>query len=441
MSSQQRKGSLNPTTTRNRKQSSTSIKANVKRSQSLHNSTGRPIKAKNAEPCGQDKVSGRRLSNNDHHYNRTSQPLAIDGEFVHPESLNTTSHRMYYRFMQPHYESGSSGYDEVSSSNSSGNGEIKTSVGPYGTGYDSYYPYEPPTTCDDSVFHECNTTTASTVTQHYPSTTSRVPRASYGSSSSNHSYFNHLDPSSYFFFDSYGDDDDDDVVNVDDDPYSSSTRNSPKTSWPTTDRPLWPRAHRNSSKRNKVFKSTRAEYRELIAKSEPTKVKLTYRFYIVPDHPECFPPLTLEPSNKRIHRIMVLGQEMCGKSSLIETFRSNKKIRFDPSNVEQLQDVNSFLIHFYEVNQEEVDDQLEWPVNDYQPNVYLLVFNVNNRYRMITELPVLTSVFVVVLQGILQRYQEKVPRYSTMGRCGDQGGHRGGQQNGLGTKSRGFGER
>ncbi|XP_075678583.1 uncharacterized protein LOC113798815 isoform X3 [Dermatophagoides pteronyssinus] len=113
-----------------------------------------------------------------------------------------------------------------------------------------------------------------------------------------------------------------------------------------------------------------------------------HRFYIIKQ--QNYPPLYLNNScnRKRIHRIIMIGYPNVGKSSLTKQFRQHlqQTCWFNPANCNEMNDDGNLFIHFVEM-----DSMLEYNDNiyhgqqnssiiiDYQPDVYLIMFSVNDR--------------------------------------------------------------
>lgn len=110
------------------------------------------------------------------------------------------------------------------------------------------------------------------------------------------------------------------------------------------------------------------------------------KFYII--RQRNYPPFYLENSGgrirRRIYRILVLGYPSSGKTSLIEQFCTvlndnySSTSAFDPCVNEQLNGRRNLLVHFSETDSFD-RYLLQAPVTDYQPDVYLILFSINNR--------------------------------------------------------------
>ncbi|KAH7644659.1 gtp-binding protein rem 1-like [Dermatophagoides farinae] len=136
------------------------------------------------------------------------------------------------------------------------------------------------------------------------------------------------------------------------------------------------------------------------------KIPYNHRFYLIKQ--QNYPPLYLDNScnRKRIYRIIILGYPNVGKSSLIKQFRmhlqqTSETSSFNPANCNEMNDNLNLFIHFLEL-----DSMIEFDMNndyncayhsqrilksqhqqqrqssiiiDYQPDVYLIMFSVNDR--------------------------------------------------------------
>lgn len=87
---------------------------------------------------------------------------------------------------------------------------------------------------------------------------------------------------------------------------------------------------------------------------------------------------------KTINRIMVLGYPLTGKTSLIEEFDSllakyPHQTAFNPLNTDELELNTNCLLHFNEVHFTG-KNSLQKPIIEYDPDIYLLIYNINNRF-------------------------------------------------------------
>ncbi|KAF7492122.1 hypothetical protein SSS_03117 [Sarcoptes scabiei] len=87
---------------------------------------------------------------------------------------------------------------------------------------------------------------------------------------------------------------------------------------------------------------------------------------------------------KRIYRTLILGYPSVGKTSLVKQFRSmvNQQqsiYAWDPTDPNQLTQMQNIFMHFVESNQEEDSDSAKQIFLDYQPDIILIVFSVNVR--------------------------------------------------------------
>lgn len=141
----------------------------------------------------------------------------------------------------------------------------------------------------------------------------------------------------------------------------------------------------NRRRSKSVYRDSEKDYQKLIKKSSPRKFKKLHKFCILKQ--ESFPPMHINTTTpapgaapekpKKIHRVLILGYAMCGKTSLLEQFYECKSSLLNTQELGSFDHRDTIFLHFCEAEVEPTD--LGWLMNEYKADVYIVLFSISCR--------------------------------------------------------------